>query len=276
MGGVGHGGLVMNRYFDLYTGLHIDFNPDPCDAGGAVAEGGRRMSETRVDDTFQRLKARAVSFALRPGDRINEGALARELGVSRTPLREALNRLVAERFFEFRPGQGFFCRGLEAQEIFDLFELRRVLEMAAVRAACDRAEDDGIAALKARLYAEGMETAGLSVAEACARDEAFHLGIAELAGNAELVAQLRLINERIRFIRWTMMAGRVKASKTQHAAIMAALEARDGDRAAALMGQHIEKRMDQILASVRAGIASIYVDGGEVLGERVLQEESEA
>ena len=230
------------------------------------------MSETRVDDLFRQLKAKAVSFELRPGDRINEGALAAELGASRTPLREALNRLVAERFFEFRPGQGFYCRGLEAREIFDLFELRKVLETAAVRAACERASDAELKALKTRLNTEGLETKGLSVAEACARDEAFHVGIAELGGNAELVAQLRLINERIRFIRWIEMAARVKQSKKQHVAIMEALAARNANKAARLLGEHIEKRMDQILDSVRAGIASIYVDGGEVLQDRVLGE----
>lgn len=229
------------------------------------------MSDGRVDDIFQWLKAKAVSFELRPGDRINEGALSREFGVSRTPLREALNRLVSERLFEFRPGQGFYCRGLEAREIFELFELRRVLEMAAVRMACERADDAGVASLKSQLYAEGLETEGLTVAQACAHDEAFHIGIAELAGNGELVAQLRLLNERIRFIRWIEMSDRIRRSKAQHIAIMDALEARDGERAADVMGEHIGKRMDQILEAVRQGIASIYVDGGTVLQDRVLE-----
>jgi DNA-binding GntR family transcriptional regulator len=230
------------------------------------------MREGHVEDIYQWLKAKAVSFQVKPGDRINEGALAREFGVSRTPLREALNRLVSERFFEFRPGSGFYCRPLEAQEIFDLFELRRVLEIAAVRAACIRASDQGLAALKHALYDEGLETDGLTVAQACARDEAFHVGIAKLAGNAELTAQLGQINERIRFIRWIEMSHRIKRSKEQHKAIMAALMRRDAEAAAGLIGAHIEKRMDQILTSVRQGIVSIYVDGGEVLQDRVLEE----
>ena len=233
------------------------------------------MNDGRVDDIYGWLKAKAVSFELKPGDRINEGALSREFGVSRTPLREALNRLVSERFFEFRPGKGFYCRALEAQEIFDLFELRKVLEMAAVRAACERAEEAGIAALKASLFVEGLETRGLTLAQAVERDEAFHIGIAELGGNAELTAQLRHINERVRFIRWIEMASRIRRSKEQHVVIMAALEARRADDAARLMGEHIEKRMDQILASVRQGIASIYVDGGEVLQDQVLGEAAE-
>ena len=82
------------------------------------------MAGPRVDDIYEQVKAMAVSFRLRPGDRLNEVALSKELGVSRTPLREALNRLVAERLFDFRPGQGFFCRPLDAQSVFDLFELK--------------------------------------------------------------------------------------------------------------------------------------------------------
>ncbi|KAA0916317.1 GntR family transcriptional regulator [Aquicoccus porphyridii] len=232
------------------------------------------MADGRVEDIYRWLKARAVSFDLRPGDRINEGTLSREFGVSRTPLREALNRLVSERFFEFRAGQGFFCRGLEAQEIFDLFELRKVLEMAAARAACERASDEGLRALREELFAHGLETRGLSVAEACARDEAFHIGIARLAGNAELTAQLEHINERIRFIRWVEMQARVKRSKKQHVKIMEALEARNANKAARHLGEHIEKRMDQILASVRAGIASIYLDGGDMVQDQVLNEDA--
>ncbi len=232
------------------------------------------MTDGRVEDIYRWLKARAVSFDLRPGDRINESTLAREFGVSRTPLREALNRLVAERFFEFRAGQGFFCRRLEAQEIFDLFELRKILETAAARAACERASDESLRALRDELYAHGLETQGLSVAEACARDEAFHIGIALLAGNAELTAQLEHINERIRFIRWIEMQARVKRSKKQHVKIMEALEARNANKAARLLGEHIEKRMDQILESVRAGIANIYLDGGEMVQDQLLNEDA--
>ena len=112
------------------------------------------------------------------------------------------------------------------------------------------------------------------MAEACARDEAFHIGIARLAGNAELTAQLEHINERIRFIRWVEMQARVKRSKKQHVKIMEALEARNANKAARHLGEHIEKRMDQILASVRAGIASIYLDGGEMVQDQVLNEDA--
>ena len=232
------------------------------------------MSEGRVEDIYQRLKAKVVAFHLRPGDRLNEGALAKEFEVSRTPLREALNRLVAEKFVEFRAGSGFFCRALKAQEIFDLFEMRRILEVANARAACERATDGELQDLSDALYATGLEAEGLTVAEACARDEAFHMGIANLAGNAVVTGQLGQINERIRFIRWIEMSHRVTKTKEQHKAIMAALLARDADTAAQELAAHIDKRMDQILNSVREGIANIFMDGAAVLPEQVLGEKA--
>ena len=230
------------------------------------------MADGRVEDIYAQLKQMAVAFRLRPGDRLNEGALARDLGVSRTPLREALNRLVAESLFDFRPGAGFFCRELDAQTIFDLFELRSVIEVAAVRLACARASDDALQALHDSLYARGLDITGLTVAEACTRDEAFHLGIADLAGNAVLRADLMRINERIRYIRWIRMStGRVQTSKEEHKRVMAALIVRDQQAAANAMQAHITRRMDQITDAVRDGISSIYMDGAGAVPDRIIE-----
>ena len=102
---------------------------------------GHSMTETRVADIYDQIKAKSAGFGIRPGTRINEGALARELNVSRTPVREALNRLVAEQLIDFRPGTGFFCRPLDPQDMFDLYEMRNIVETAAVRLAVLRARD---------------------------------------------------------------------------------------------------------------------------------------
>src|ERR1700675_64982 len=100
-----------------------------------------------VDRVYEQLKVMAVSFEFKPGERLNEGAIAGRLGVRRTPLREALNRLNTEGLLRFFPGRGFFCRELDAQEIFDLYELRKSIEIAAVRPAIKRARDQDIDAL---------------------------------------------------------------------------------------------------------------------------------
>ncbi|MDJ0824211.1 MAG: GntR family transcriptional regulator [Rhodobacter sp.] len=230
------------------------------------------MSEGRVEDIYARVKAQVVGFGIRPGERINEVVLARDLGVSRTPLREALNRLVAERLVEVRPGTGFFCRTLEPQAVFDLYELRRIIEVSAVMLACQRASDEALAAFAEDTIAHGLDVTGLSVAEATARDEAFHVGIAEMTGNTELAAELRAINDRIRFIRWVNMAARVAASKDQHRAILQALLDRDEDGAGDAMADHISRRKDQVSEAVKEGISTIYIGGPDELMARVPDE----
>jgi DNA-binding GntR family transcriptional regulator len=225
-------------------------------------------SEGRVEALYASLKAMAVDFRLRPGERLNEGALARALNASRTPLREALNRLVAEQLIDFQPGKGFFCRALDPQSIFNLYELRVILETASLRLAVTRGSDAAIIDLHAALYSEGLQVEGRTIREMTALDEAFHLGIARLGGNEEIVRQLERLNERIRFIRWIDMSSNTGRTKGEHRAIMAAIEARDVDGAVAIMQLHIAKRMDQIVAAVREGYSNIYVSGSDTLSER--------
>ena len=230
------------------------------------------MTETRAPDIYDRLKAQVVGFSIRPGDRLNEGALARALGVSRTPLREALNRLLAERLVMFQPGVGFFCRKLEPREIFDLYELRSVIETTAIRSACARGLDEDLNALSEDTLRHGLDITGLTVAEATARDEAFHMGIARMSGNQALTSVLANINDRIRFIRCVNMAARVSESKNEHVAVLSELLGRDADAASQNLEQHIAQRMDQVVSAVKEGISNIYMDGPDALMSRVLED----
>ncbi|MEP3114528.1 GntR family transcriptional regulator [Nisaea sp.] len=226
------------------------------------------MSEGRVEEAYVRLKERAVNFQFRPGERINEIGLSRELAVSRTPLREALNRLVTEQLIDFKPGLGFFCRELDPRSVYELYELREILELAAVRKTCESASDAELKALNDDLLANGLTYVGNTVREVTERDEAFHVAIAELSGNHELALHLRQINQRIRFIRWLDMSSRVKETKGEHKAIMEAMLDRNADRAAEILGKHIRRRMDQIVASVKESFSNIYMAGPEELFDR--------
>lgn len=230
------------------------------------------MAEGRVEDIYEQIKSMVVGFSIPPEQRINEVGLARQLDVSRTPLREALNRLVSERLIDFRPGTGFFCRPLQVQNIYDLYELRQIIEVATVRMACARGSDADIAALKAALKAHGMDTQGKTVSEACALDEAFHISIAQLTGNASLVSQLIRINEQLRFIRWVDMSARVKTTKGEHRKIMRALIRRDADKAEQVMTTHISRRMDQVVDAVKEGISNIYMGGAAELATRMIED----
>lgn len=104
-------------------------------------------SDSIATVVYEALRAKAITHAFLPGERLNEGELAKELNVSRTPLREALNRLTTEGFLRTVSGKGFFFRELDPQELFDLYELRIALELAAIGLAVSRASDAEIDAL---------------------------------------------------------------------------------------------------------------------------------
>lgn len=232
------------------------------------------MAEARVENLYRRLKEMTINFQFKPGERINEVSLSRELDASRTPLREALNRLVAEDLIEFQPGRGFFCRTLEAQSIFELYEMRSILEEASVRKACERASDKEIQDLADRLNKDGLKWAGKTILEITEQDEDFHLGIAQLAGNSELSRQLSRVNERIRFIRWIDMSTRLENTRDEHKEIMAAIKNRNVDKATELMHLHISKRMDQIVSAVKEGHGNIHMEGSQVVFERRIEEKT--
>lgn len=218
------------------------------------------FTESIVDRVYEQLKAMTVAYGFRPGERINEGRIAGRLGVSRTPLREALNRLKTEGFLRFTPGKGFFCRELDPHEIFQLYELRKALEIAAVPLAVARARDDEIAALAAFLDATGPESGDRTTAELTDLDETFHHRLMALARNDEMLRVIDNVNARIRFVRWIDMgAGGRPATQAEHRAVVAALAARDAPAAAAVLEGHIDRRLDQITAAIREGLAQIYL-----------------
>lgn len=224
---------------------------------------------------YDQVKTMAVEFVFKPGDRINEGALARKLGVSRTPLREVLNRLSAEKLFTFVHGEGFYCRTLEPKEIFDLYECRNAIECAAIRLACQRASEEELHQLAEDLDKYGMSIKNLTIAQACKRDEAFHLGIAKLSQNNVLVNQLQSINERIRYVRWISMSqGKAKKTKGEHQQMVEALLGRKPEEAVIIMTQHIDRRMEQIVDVVGAGLANIYMASMEDIKSRTFKEVS--
>src|SRR5262249_45805169 len=210
---------------------------------------------------YEQLKALAVSFELPPGDRVNEIEIAQRLGVSRTPLREALNRLTADGFLTMTPGKGFFRRPLDPTEIFDLYELRVRLETSAVELAVARASDADIAAIGAFLDISSADIPSRTVSELVDLDEAFHERLMALCGNAEMLRVLRNVNARIRFVRWIRMEnGRRTVTQSEHRAILAAVAARDAPACVKLLIGHIERRHEQIVAAIRESYARIYMN----------------
>lgn len=213
-----------------------------------------------VDRVYTALKAMAMTYALKPGERLNEIELSKHLGVSRTPLREALNRLDTEGFLRFVPGRGFYCRELNAKEIFDLFELRKAVETTAIRLSIHRAKEQEIQALGAFLDATGPEAGDRTTRELVELDERFHERLMEMSENAEMLRVLRNVNERIQFVRWIAMDPAMRPkTQSEHRAVLAALQLRNEQEAVKTLENHISRRVEQIGSALREGVAHIYL-----------------
>ena len=218
-----------------------------------------KKEPSRAESLYLAVKDMAILFKFKPGERINEVALARRLGASRTPLREALNRLVAEEFLVLKQDRGFFCRDLKPREMFELYQFRAVLEAAAVRLACEQATEQEVAGLARFLDETGPEEGGRSSEELVALDEYFHEKIMALSRNMEMCRTLKNINARIRYFRWVDMDSKREQTQHEHRAIIQALMARDVDLAAQHMNVHIARRLDQITAAIKESYSRIYL-----------------
>ena len=218
--------------------------------------------EDTVSALYVRLRGMAAAFEFKPGERINESALSRSLGASRTPLREALNRLVAEGFIDFQSGRGFFCRALTPERITHLYEARIAVECEAVRHATARAEDDDLALLDATLDETAEEYADCTdPLRLLDLDEAFHLRLCALAGNPELVRMLQTIYDKIRFVRAADLRQLQAAGRTtteRHREILSLVRAGDVPGASDAMRSHIEQRTRYATDAVRLAFADLY------------------
>jgi len=103
---------------------------------------------TSKSDVYNVIRNMAISYDFKPGERINEVQLAKQLGVSRTPLREAMQKLVSEKLLRWERNKGFFCHMLNEKEVFNLFEFRKIIEEQAAYLSVKRATDDELLAVK--------------------------------------------------------------------------------------------------------------------------------
>lgn len=217
-------------------------------------------SDSTVERVYERVKAMAVAYELKPGERVNEVEVARRLGASRTPLREALNRLSAEGLLRSVPGKGYYCRDLDVDEVFQLYELRKTIEVAAVRLAVERARNEDIDALVAFLAQTGPDPGGRSTGELVDLDETFHERLLAMSGNRQMQRVLQNVNARIRFVRWIdMHRGDRRKTQLEHADLLRALKRRDAAKCVALLEKHIDRRQDEITAALKEGYAQIYM-----------------
>jgi DNA-binding GntR family transcriptional regulator len=190
---------------------------------------------------YERIKADIFDFHLLPGDRFTETEVAARLGVSRTPVREALYRLEREGYIDVSARNGWSVKPFDFTLFEDLYDVRIVLELAAVRKLCEMETQPDLREL-ADLWIVASTARVRDPQSVCELDEAFHGSLLAAAGNAEMARIHREVSERIRIIRrldFTQQE-RIDSTYEEHAEILRTIIQRKLDGARLLLRAHIQ------------------------------------
>jgi DNA-binding GntR family transcriptional regulator len=212
----------------------------PFAASATIAEPTRPNLAERA---YAGLKALIHDFQLLPGDRLSESEMGQRLGVSRTPVREALFRLRNEGFLEVESKSGWFIKPIDFDKLDQLYDLRVVLELASVARLCARSgEPPELESLKAAWLVPPDERLS-SMREVGALDEQFHATLVRAAGNAEIARVHWDVTERIRIVRRLDFTrdDRVEATYIEHAKILRTILQRKPEQAQLLLRSHVEQ-----------------------------------
>jgi DNA-binding GntR family transcriptional regulator len=206
------------------------------------ANGGRRpnLHETVV----ARLRDFIVEGALAPGARIAERQLCESLGVSRTPLREALKVLASEGLVELLPNRGARVARLDERDVEDMFQVMGALEALAGTLACAQMTEGELAEIAALHYEMLAQYTRRKLPEYFRLNQAIHAAIVAAARNPILAATYQSLAGRIRRARYlaNLSEERWRNAVEEHEAILQALQARDGARLARLLEDHLRNK----------------------------------
>jgi DNA-binding GntR family transcriptional regulator len=210
-------------------------------AGSAVPEPAPpRLAERALyEQVAERLRQRIVGHTLAPGSWIDEQAIAAELGISRTPLREALKVLAGEGLVTMKLRRGAYVTEVSSRDLDEVFHLLALLESDAAGVVARTATPTQLAELVS--LHEQLEASVAERDRFFAANERFHMRLLEIADNRwriQLVTDLRKVMKLNRH-HSLFKQGRLEASLKEHRQLMSALKARNVERARALMQQHM-------------------------------------
>jgi DNA-binding GntR family transcriptional regulator len=178
---------------------------------------------------------------LPPGQHLIETDLARQLGVSRQPIREALHRMEAEGWVDLRPSQGAFVHVPTDSEVDELLDVRALLDAETARLAARTATPSHLARLR-EILAEGQAAVAQDdVSRAVAANDAFHAEVARIAGNSVLAELAGIVGRRVQWYYRMVAPERGPGSWPEHGELTDAIEAADAERAGLLTRQHTER-----------------------------------
>lgn len=211
------------------------------------------IRRTALHDTLvSHLRDMIIEGNLEPGTRLHEGQLGEQLGVSRTPLREAIKYLASEGLVELVPSRGAVVKRFSAKDVQDMLTVLRTLEELSGKLACETATDAEIAQVRA-LHDEMIERykAGDRL-QYYKLNQAIHTAIARLSKNTTLTDLHQMLQTRLKRIRFIGHEGPEKwaAAVSEHDEMIKALEARDADRLAEVLGRHLSNAWERVRQAV--------------------------
>lgn len=198
---------------------------------------------------YHELKKKLISNVIKPGERIYEEVIAEELEVSRTPVREAINQLVAEGFVENRPRKGIFAAEISREELVKMLDVRIALESLAIKLCCERITEGQVKELRSILKKLEDNLHKKDYIEASQWDSKIHRFIAEVADNKKLISYINDIQDVFAYtrgynIKWTDK--KVERSIGEHSKIVEAIAKKDEESAIAVVKKDIESMREYL------------------------------
>lgn len=198
---------------------------------------------------YENLKKRIVNHSLSPGEPLNESVLAKELGISKTPIREAFQQLEKEGFVESIRGKGSFVSRISIQDIREIFEIREILECEVIKRVASKGTLNKGEAEAIRKKFESSEADGNKTQRSYFKaGNQIHTFIFETFGNERLVEFYKRLQEHIERLRLyffnQIQQERAEQSSKEHLEILNALIAQDPQRAEKAMRDHLQNSME--------------------------------
>lgn len=207
------------------------------------------------DVVFNTLRGAILRGDLKPGQRLMEIQLANQLGVSRTPVREAIRKLELEGLVKMVPRKGAEVAQISEKHLRDVLEVRSALEELAGELACERMTDGELAELK-RVNGQFMQVIDSDdITEIANADEAFHMVIYLATGNERLSQLVNSLREQMYRYRLEHIKDKSKHPDLvrEHEEIIQALENRDPQQSRLAIRRHIQEQVESVLELLKRG-----------------------